>query len=308
MNKIIVIFLCSLSILTSNAQKNIYIINGTIKNISFGKLYLVANESETKYYGLNHTIDSTDIRDGKFEIRREIFDNQPYAYRFIIKRDSKYESTDLVFITPHNQTVTIDSINAHISPSISGSKVQYEMEYEYNTFFKPFVDELNSFYKYNDEVYSHSANKISNEKTAELELMIKQMSRKGDSLFLQYSLNHLNSYVTLWKLIERFTNSGYTDDYYKIYNLLSNDIKDSYTGKIFLQYLDTARLLAIGNIFPILKLKTLDQKLTLFDANKIKGTYTLIDFWFSSCAPCRRQFPLYLRLYNEYKIMGFNII
>lgn len=39
----------------------------------------------------------------------------------------------------------------------------------------------------------------------------------------------------------------------------------------------------------------------------LKGKYVLIDFWASWCAPCRRENPNVVRLYNKYKDRGFTV-
>jgi thiol-disulfide isomerase/thioredoxin len=38
------------------------------------------------------------------------------------------------------------------------------------------------------------------------------------------------------------------------------------------------------------------------------GKVTLIDFWASWCAPCRKENPKVVALYNEFHKQGFNII
>ena len=302
------IFLYCIFPVAIKAQIHTYTIDGQIKNISSGKVYLIANNFEKKYYGKNHTMDSANIKDGKFEIRREIFDNKLYAYRFIIQSDSIGGATDLVFIAPQNQIVIIDSINEHVAPIIPGSNVQHEMKYEFNEFFKNFVTEINDLNNYEDRLFKKFGKDVSGEILSQISLRRRKLSSKSDSLFFQYSIKHPNSYVTLWKLIERFNTIGYRKEYSTIYNLLSNNIKNTYTGKLFQQDLNVAKSLALNNPFPKLELKNLSLKNIQLDSKIFGKRYTLIDFWFSHCAPCIRQFPLYKKLYNNYKTEGFKII
>lgn len=42
--------------------------------------------------------------------------------------------------------------------------------------------------------------------------------------------------------------------------------------------------------------------------SSLRGKYVLIDFWASWCGPCRKESPNMVRLYNEYKDLGFTIL
>jgi thiol-disulfide isomerase/thioredoxin len=44
------------------------------------------------------------------------------------------------------------------------------------------------------------------------------------------------------------------------------------------------------------------------DLKSLRGKYVLIDFWASWCGPCRRENPNVVRLYNQYKDKGFDIL
>lgn len=61
-----------------------------------------------------------------------------------------------------------------------------------------------------------------------------------------------------------------------------------------------------GNkLAPEIALKNPDGKeITL---SSLKGKVVLIDFWASWCAPCRKEMPTVVRLYNQYKDKGFTV-
>ena len=67
-----------------------------------------------------------------------------------------------------------------------------------------------------------------------------------------------------------------------------------------------AQSFMIGGEAPDFTLKTPEgQDMSL---SELRGKVVLIDFWASWCGPCRRENPNVVRMYNEYKDKGFDIL
>lgn len=63
---------------------------------------------------------------------------------------------------------------------------------------------------------------------------------------------------------------------------------------------------AVGAVAPDISLPTPQgENLSL---SSLRGKYVLIDFWASWCKPCRAENPNVLRVYNQYKDKGFEIL
>ena len=69
---------------------------------------------------------------------------------------------------------------------------------------------------------------------------------------------------------------------------------------------NATKRIAIGAIAPMFA--STDTTGKQIDLKGYRGKYTLIEFWASWCAPCREESPTLVRLYNEYKDKGFEIL
>ncbi len=308
MYKIVTVLLFVITTVQSFAQGSKYIISGRIKNISTGNIYLTQGNIESEFFNKEKLFDSAKIIDGKFSFVRQPINSYTYGYRIYVESDLESGFTDLVFIAPGNQYLFIDTLNEYIAPIISNCKVQIEIRNDYNPFFSKLVKEANKLYYFSDSIYEKYGKDVSFNLNDSLRVLSKKLSLIGDTLLLSYVAKHPNSLVSLWKLIERFNSYGYKKEYKNIYTLLSKEMKNSKAGLLLKTELEAASLLSLDNDFPAVKLKNIRLKDSIFNVKSIGNKITFIDFWFSHCYPCLREFPKYKELHERYKDLGFSIV
>nr|WP_319401576.1 TlpA disulfide reductase family protein [uncultured Carboxylicivirga sp.] len=87
---------------------------------------------------------------------------------------------------------------------------------------------------------------------------------------------------------------------------LNEAIKASPYYQMISERADKLETVAIGKVAPDFTLN--DKEGNPFSLSSLKGKYVLIDFWASWCGPCRRENPNVVKLYNEFKDKGFDIL
>ena len=305
--KLYFLVICLVSIwLPTNAQLN-YKLSGSFEKNFSGQVFLIPTISDNKYYNKNGNIDSAVINNGKFIINRKVYGKEIYPYILLVKSKSVNGETNMVLLSPRNETVIIDSVNQYISPRIIGSKVQDEMKRYYDYYVASLVNDINEMIAHETELDNKYSGNLPDSEAIKLESKSQSLKIKGDSLFFAYSKSHPDSYVTLWKLIERFKNNGYKKEYQNEYNLLSEKIRNTQGANYLLKDLEASSATALGRIFPKMELQTIDQKKIYLPVVNKKVEYTLVDFWFSSCSPCIAQFPQLKKIFNDYKYAGFQM-
>lgn len=92
----------------------------------------------------------------------------------------------------------------------------------------------------------------------------------------------------------------------RLFNKLTPRIKSTKLGASIQLKLDEQRIVQLGEMLPDFSAQdTLGRKVNLSD---FRGKYVLVDFWASWCVPCRRENPNLVKIYEDYKSKGFEII
>lgn len=137
-----------------------------------------------------------------------------------------------------------------------------------------------------------------------------QVSMEFQELFTKFLLKYPNSFATAWTARKFKKNLGY-ESVKKIYDNLTNNVKNSYPGKRLNQVLVTfevAEKIKPGVTIPSINAEKPDgTTLNILEFAK-QNKLTLIDFWASWCTPCRKNNLFLAQMYNKFKASGFNII
>jgi thiol-disulfide isomerase/thioredoxin len=281
---ITLIFLLSVTIVAAQsrlaAKKQI---KGEIaeKSVIKDSIYFNISEINSKYY--EKSLIASNLTTNKFTIPNEVSYPQMYNIVFLSDRNKRPWRNGDYFIDSSTDAIQVNYL-AEECNQINGFTAN-----EYQTKFIPFVTK--------GIVYDCKSNYLSR--------LFYDRDRSADTLLYNYTVQNPDSYVALWKLIERFSFQGQSAIRAQTLALFSNKIKNEKLWKILNEDFTNAKIKE-NEKFPDIALKTYKLAPTKFKRSKAR--YTLIDYWFARCRPCLDTIPELQRLYAEYKDKGFNII
>jgi len=310
MNKKLFLYLFFV-LVSAGCKNNVVRISGTIVNpVSGAYIYL----DELKSNELK-SVDSVRISsDGKFNFTREI--KQPSFYLL--------KSTDNNFLTmlvePGEKLMLKaqnDSLNYPIS--LNGSKGT-ELMTEYNKMLRATINKLTGL----NNIYTQNVDKPELPKVVESLDSLAQIYLGEINVYTKkYIDDNLTSLVSLVALYQQVAPSVYVMNPSKD---LSYFVKvDSSMFSLYPEYEPVTSLheqvkelvakvkgetsagpaSASGAIAPEISLPTPEGD--TIKLSSTRGSVVLLDFWASWCAPCRKENPNLLNVYNIYHKKGFQI-
>lgn len=160
----------------------------------------------------------------------------------------------------------------------------------------PLNNEYTDFRKIFSELYIKTPGKIFDS--------LIDLTEKGKRVGA-YIRKHPNSYIALWEIINDYTRHSYNAIYLENLQLFSDEIRRTELFKKFENKLRSEHSTLIGEEFPTINF---DPEHTLTKSDFKKYSFTLIDYWSTTCAPCIAAMPKLVFMYDQYKNKGVNFI
>ena len=285
----------------SYSQEKNFQLTGRAEGIDTGLVNLYSFLSDST----NPFILSGVVSNGKFSIHGKI----PHPIKVFLALNNSFY-TDEFFIDAGSQHIYFDASSAesfYRTIMISGSLVNDEYIKRYQEPLAPYYYSLDSCYVILDSL---SKFLIRGEDLSGLNSICKSVAEaktKIDSVKRKIIAGHPSSFISLWALysnISEIENLEFVSD---CFEYLDDELKNSVLGKNLAHRIKVEKVFLNGEIFPELNLADSVGNSTSIKS-KIRGKYTLIDFWFSKCGPCIAQFPTIRYLYSKYSNSGFDVI
>ncbi len=271
-------------------------IDGTI-NADTGKIYLCFYD-EYNFYKLPKL--ETTVNNNKFSFAGFITEPQGGYILF----GNHYMSSDFI-IDKEFQTISINIDSTKNVPIVLNNPMQNEFPLFLN-FFKQYNIKKNICDQKYDSIYRLNNYQLPEEVKYSKSKELDKLYKEHDKLLLNYTEKNPSSRIAFWKLVH-LMDWGYEPIFDSIYNSFSDSLKNGYAGSILKTKILEGKQLSAGKYFPLIPCTDLNNKPFVLDIFK-NNKYTLVDFWHSSCGPCRAQFDKLKDLYDQFSTKGFEIV
>jgi peroxiredoxin len=301
MKGIIGFFFAIVSLSAQAQTTSNFTISGTATtgNLSVAKVYL-QYQSEG-----NNTMDSSDFVNGKYSFKGNI--SEPVLARIRVKylpdaagkMIKPMQGRDLISVFLSKGDISINSIDSFSNITVNGSVAQDD----YSTLtksFQPLNEQMNALYKQFEEAGDDVVKKKAIEDKAD------SLDKLQKKMYADFVTNHPNSPIALY-CVNVFAGWDINPELVApLYAKLPATTQQSFSGKNLGDRIAIARKTAIGNVAPeFVQNDTLGNPVAL---SSFRGKYVLVDFWASWCGPCRRENPMVVKAFQQFKGKGFTIV
>lgn len=297
MKKITLLALFTLSIISCNNLKdNEFLISGTANGIENGKKVFVEIQDENGVIAKDTGV----IENGKFELKGST-DNIDLGFIRI-----ENEKINLPIILEEGK-IKINIVKDSLQKSTIEGTFNNDKFQKFNNESVAILEKVKKFEKENNSKMQKALAANDTVTVNKIKKEYKNFQNDMNDYSKTFIKNNPDAFISVL-LLENFLMREYipATEIKSFYDKLDKKLVNTKSAQNIKKTLDLMLAVVVGKPAPKFSAKSPEGKLISLDESL--GKVTIVDFWASWCAPCRKENPNVVALYNEYHSKGLNII
>ena len=297
MKKITLLALLTLSIISCNNLKdNEFLISGTANGIENGKKVFVEIQDENGVIAKDTGV----IENGKFELKGST-DNIDLGFIRI-----ENEKINLPIILEEGK-IKINIVKDSLQKSTIEGTFNNDKFQKFNNESVAILEKVKKFEKENNSKMQKALAANDTVTVNKIKKEYKNFQNDMNDYSKTFIKNNPDAFISVL-LLENFLMREYipATEIKSFYDKLDKKLVNTKSAQNIKKTLDLMLAVVVGKPAPKFSAKSPEGKLISLDESL--GKVTIVDFWASWCAPCRKENPNVVALYNEYHSKGLNII
>ena len=297
MKKITLLALFTLSIISCNNLKdNEFLISGTANGIENGKKVFVEIQDENGVIAKDTGV----IENGKFELKGST-DNIDLGFIRI-----ENEKINLPIILEEGK-IKINIVKDSLQKSTIEGTFNNDKFQKFNNESVAILEKVKKFEKENNPKMQKALAANDTVTVNKIKKEYKYFQNDMNDYSKTFIKNNPDAFISVL-LLENFLMREYipATEIKSFYDKLDKKLVNTKSAQNIKKTLDLMLAVVVGKPAPKFSAKSPEGKLISLDESL--GKVTIVDFWASWCAPCRKENPNVVALYNEYHSKGLNII